>query len=76
MENTTPDAVDIQNTVDNFEAVVASGNVRLVEQTDEIKLYIDHNGIEYIYDGSSAYAQGTEEFAEMKAKYFAAPNVG
>lgn len=76
MEETTPNSVDIQNTVDNFEAVIASGNVKLIDQTDdEVKLYVDANGVEYIYDGSRAYAEGTEEFAEMKAKNFGAPSV-
>jgi hypothetical protein len=70
MENTTPDATDVQNTVDNFEAVIASGNVKLIDQKGDVKLYRGDDGIEYIYDGSSAHNEGTEEFAQMKAENF------
>lgn len=72
MEN----SVDIQNKIDNFEAVIASGNVKLIDQNDDVKLYVDDSGVNYIYDGSNAYSDTSEEFAEMKAKYFAASNAG
>lgn len=68
MEN----SVDIQNKIDNFEAVIASGNVKLIDQNDDVKLYVDDSGVHYIYDGSNAYAETSEEFAEMKAKHFGA----
>ena len=74
MENTTPDSVDIQNTVDNFEAVIASGNVTLIAQNDDVKLYKGDDGVEYIYDGSNAYSETSEEFAQLKAEHFGTAN--
>lgn len=68
MENTN--STDVQMTVNNFEAVVASGDVKLVAQNDEVKLYQDSNGTEYIYDGSNAYSETSDEFAQMKTKNF------
>ncbi len=70
MKNTVPNSVDIQNTIDNFEAVIASGDVKLIAQTGEVKLYEGQDGIEYIYDGSDAYSEISDEFAQMKARYF------
>ena len=64
----------VQQTVDNFEAVVAAGNVKLIDQNDDIKLYVDDEGNQFIYDGSTAYSQHSEEFAEMKAENFGQPN--
>ena len=63
-------SVDVQNTIDNFEAVIASGDVKLIAQTGDVKLYRDDDGIEYVYDGSSAYSQNSNEFAPMKVRYF------
>lgn len=76
MENTIPNSTDIQNTIDNFEAVIASGNVKLIDQNDDVKLYLGQDGIEYIYDGNNAYSQGSEDFAKMKTEYFGKPDVG
>jgi hypothetical protein len=70
MSNTTPDSVDIQNTVDNFEAIIASGDVKLIDQNGDVKLYKGQDGIDYIYDGSTAYSRLSDEFAQMKAQYF------
>lgn len=70
MENTDPNSVDVQMTVDNFEAVIASGDVKLIDQTGEMKLYRGEDGIEYVYDGSDAYSEVSREFAPMKAEYF------
>ncbi len=70
MENKVLNSVDIQNTIDNFEAVIASGDVKLIAQTGEVKLYQGQDGIEYIYDGSDAYSEVSSEFAQMKARYF------
>ena len=70
MENSVPDRVDIQNFVDNFEAVIASGDVKLIAQNGEVKLYRGQDGIEYIYDGSHAHSEVSNEFAQMKARYF------
>ena len=70
MENTTSNSVDVQNVIDNFEAVIKSGDVKLIAQNGEIKLYQDEDGLEYIYDGSNAYSQGTKEFAQMSPQHF------
>ena len=63
-------SVDVQNTIDNFEAVIASGDVKLIAQTGDVKLYRDDDGIEYIYDGSDAYSHTSDDFAQMKVRYF------
>ncbi len=70
MENTVPDSVDIQMTIDNFEAVIASGDVKLMAQNGNVKLYRSQDGIEYIYDGSDAYIEVSSEFAQIKAQHF------
>lgn len=70
MDNTTPNPIDIQNTIDNFEAVIKSGDVKLVAQNEEIKLYLGEGGLQYIYDGSQAYSASSDEFARMKEQYF------
>ncbi len=70
MKNTIPNSVDIQNTIDNFEVLIASGDVKLIAQNGEVKLYEGQDGIEYIYDGSDAYSEISNEFAQMKARYF------
>jgi hypothetical protein len=70
MKNTVPNSIDIQNTIDNFEAVIASGDVKLIDQNGEMKLYKGEDGIEYIYDGSNAYSEVSDEFAPIKAQYF------
>lgn len=76
MENTSPDAVDVQMVINNFEAVVKSGDVKLIAQTGEVKLYQGQDGHQYIYDGSDAYSELSAEFAQMKAEYFGEPNAG
>lgn len=75
MENTTPNPIEVETAVDNFEAVIASGNVKLINQNDDVKLYVDANGVEYVYDGSNAYSEKSEDFAEMKNKYFGTSGV-
>jgi hypothetical protein len=70
MKNTVPNSIDIQNTIDNFEAVIASGHVKLIAQNGEVKLYKGQDGIEYICDGSDAYSDVSDEFAQIKAQYF------
>lgn len=72
MEDTNANSVDIQNTIDNFEAVIKSGDVKLIDQNGEVKLYIGQDNIEYIYDGSSAYSDVSGDFAAMKAEHFGA----
>lgn len=72
MENTVSNSTDVQNTIDNFEAVIASGNVKLIDQNDEVKLYQGLDGIQYIYDGSNVYSEDSSEFTQMKAEYFGA----
>lgn len=74
MKNTVPNSVDIQNTIDNFEAVIASGDVKLLAQNGEMKLYQGQDGIEYIYDGSNAYSEVSSEFAQFKTRYFGESN--
>lgn len=74
MENKSPNSVDVQMTIDNFEAVIKSGDVKLIAQTGDVKLYQGEDGIEYIYDGKDAYSQASNEFAQMKAEYFGKPN--
>lgn len=76
MENTSPSSVDIQNTIDNFEAVITSGDVKLIAQTGKVKLYQGQDGIEYIYDGSDAYSEVSSEFAQMKAEFFGESDAG
>lgn len=76
MKNTNPNSVDIQNTIDNFEAVIASGDVKLIAQNGEVKLYRGQDETAYIYDGSSAFSEFADEFAQMKAQYFAESNAG
>ena len=70
MNDTIPDSVDIQNVVDNFEAVIKSGDVKLIAQNGETKLYQGQNGIEYIYDGSSAYSETSDDFVRLKSQNF------
>lgn len=70
MPNTVPNSVDVQMTIDNFEAVIASGDVKLIAQNGEIKLYRGEDGIKYIYDGNEAYSEVSSEFAQMKTEYF------
>lgn len=61
----------IQEKVSNFEAVVASGDVRLIAQNGEVKLYIDDDGVEYIVDdGGNTHSQVSDDFAQLKAEYF------
>lgn len=74
MKNTVPNSIDIQNTIDNFEAVVASGDVKLIAQNGEVKLYRGQGGIEYIYDGDNAYSEVSNEFAQVKVRYFGESN--
>ena len=74
MNNTVPNSIDIQMTIDNFEAVIASGDVKLIDQNGEVKLYEGQNGIKYIYDGSNAYSEVSAEFAQIKAQHFGEPN--
>ena len=74
MNNTLPNRVDIQNIIDNFEAVIASGDVKLIAQNGEVKLYQGQDGLEYIYDGSDAHSEVSSEFAQMKARYFVEPD--
>jgi hypothetical protein len=66
----TLNPVDIQNTIDNFEAVVKSGDVKLVAQNGDVKLYLGNGGVMYIYDGITAYSQGSEDFARLHAENF------
>ncbi len=42
MKNTVPNSIDIQNTIDNFEAVIASGHVKLIAQNGEL----NHSALE------------------------------
>ena len=70
MKNPVPNSVDIQNTIDNFEAVIASGDVKLIDQNGEMKLYKGQDGIEYIYDGGNAYSEVSDDFAQLKTRYF------
>lgn len=70
MDNTIPQTVDVQNFIDNFEAVIKSGDVKLIAQDDEIKLYRGQDNLEYIYDGSTAYSERSPEFASMKTTNF------
>ena len=74
MESKVPNSIDIQNTIDNFEAVIASGDVKLLAQNGDVKLYRGQDGIEYIYDGSDAYSEVSSEFAPIKAQYFGRPD--
>ena len=74
MENAPLNSTDIQNTIDNFEAVVKSGDVKLIAQNGEMKLYRGLNDIEYIYDGSRAYSENSSEFASIKARHFGEAN--
>jgi hypothetical protein len=76
MDNKVSNSVDIQNTIDNFEAVIASGDVKLIDQTGEVKLYRGQDGIEYIYDGSNAFSQLSAEFAQIKARNFGGTAAG
>lgn len=74
MENTPLNPTDVQNTIDNFEAVVKSGDVKLLAQDGELKLYRGLNDIEYIYDGNRAYSENSSEFAPIKNRHFGKPN--
>lgn len=70
MEETNQEPLEVKEKVDNFEAVIASGDVKLIAQNGEVKLYQGTDGIEYIYDGSNAYSENTDDFAQMKVQYF------
>ncbi len=74
MNEAVPNSIDIQNTIDNFEAVIASGDVKLIAQNGEMKLYKSYDNLEYIYDGSNAYSEYSDEFAQMKAENFGQSN--
>jgi hypothetical protein len=76
VENTVPNSVDIQNTIDNFEAIIASGDVKLIAQNGDVKLYQGQDRIEYIYDGNEAYSEVSAEFAQIKARYFGESSAG
>lgn len=64
----------IQNTINNFETELESGNVELINKNGEVKLYKDQDGIEYISDGGDTYSEFADGFAEVKAQYFGENN--
>ena len=76
MKNTVLSSVDVQNIIDNFQAVIASGDVKLIAQNGEVKLYKGQDDIEYIYDGSEAYSQVSDKFAQIKEQYFGKSDAG